>query len=112
MNYCHAFHAGGFADVVKHAVLARILVHLRSKPAAFRVIDTHAGAARYDLAGSAANRTEEWRGGIARLVAAVLEGEVAALLAPYLEVVAKLNHGEKLVTYPGSPEIARAAMRS
>ena len=44
MNYRHAFHAGNFADVVKHAVLARILVHLRAKPAAFRVIDTHAGA--------------------------------------------------------------------
>jgi len=111
MNYRHAFHAGGFADVVKHSVLARILVHLRSKPAAFRVIDTHAGAARYDLAGSAANRTEEWRGGIARLVAADLQGEVAALLAPYLDVVAKFNRGERLVTYPGSPEIARAAMR-
>ena len=44
MNYRHAFHAGNFADVVKHAVLVRILVHLRAKPAAFRVIDTHAGA--------------------------------------------------------------------
>jgi 23S rRNA (adenine2030-N6)-methyltransferase len=44
MNYRHAFHAGNFADVVKHAVLARILVHLREKPQAFRVIDTHAGA--------------------------------------------------------------------
>jgi len=111
MNYCHAFHAGGFADVIKHSVLARILVHLRSKPAAFRVIDTHAGAARYDLAGTAASRTEEWRDGIARLAAVRLEGEVAALLAPYLEVVAKFNRGERLVAYPGSPEIARAAMR-
>ena len=50
MNYRHAFHAGNFADVVKHAVLARIL-HLKEKPAAFRVIDTHAGAGLYDLAG-------------------------------------------------------------
>ena len=49
MNYRHAFHAGNFADVLKHAVLARILVHLRAKPAAFRVIDTHAGAGLYDL---------------------------------------------------------------
>jgi len=51
MNYRHAFHAGGPADVVKHAVLTRILVHLRNKPAAFRVIDTHAGAGLYDLRG-------------------------------------------------------------
>ena len=52
MNYRHAFHAGNFADVVKHAVLCRVLVHLREKPAAFRVIDTHAGAGLYDLAGA------------------------------------------------------------
>lgn len=49
MNYRHAFHAGGFADVIKHIVLTRILVYLQEKPAAFRVIDTHAGAGLYDL---------------------------------------------------------------
>ena len=65
MNYRHAFHAGGPADVVKHAVLARILVHLRNKPAAFRVIDTHAGAGLYDLRGPEATRSPEWRDGIA-----------------------------------------------
>ncbi len=51
MNYRHAFHAGNFADVVKHAMLARIVAHLKEKPAAFRVIDTHAGAGLYDLGG-------------------------------------------------------------
>jgi len=45
MNYRHAFHAGNFADVLKHATLARILLHLGAKPTAFRVIDTHAGRA-------------------------------------------------------------------
>ncbi len=49
MNYHHEFHAGNFADVFKHAVLCRILHYLRGKPAAFRVIDTHAGAGLYDL---------------------------------------------------------------
>src|SRR5262249_9423701 len=63
MNYRHAFHAGNFADVVKHAVLVRILVHLREKPAPFRVIDTHAGAGRYDLAAAEAQRSGEWREG-------------------------------------------------
>ena len=67
MNYRHAYHAGNFADVVKHAVLCRVLVHLREKPAAFRVIDTHAGAGRYDLAGPEAGKTQEWRDGIDRL---------------------------------------------
>ncbi len=44
MNYRHAFHAGSFADVIKHIVLVRILLYLQEKPAAFRVIDTHAGS--------------------------------------------------------------------
>ena len=61
LNYRHAFHAGNFADVLKHAVLVRILVYLRTKPAAFRVIDTHAGAGLYDLAGPEASRSLEWR---------------------------------------------------
>jgi 23S rRNA (adenine2030-N6)-methyltransferase len=111
MNYRHAFHVGNFADVVKHAVLARILVHLRTKPAGFRVVDTHAGAGRYDLAGPEADRTGEWRDGIARLMAARLAPEVERLLAPYRDVVEKFNRGERLATYPGSCEIARAHLR-
>ena len=54
MNYRHAFHAGNFADVIKHIVLTRILLYLQEKPAAFRVIDTHAGAGLYDLTGEEA----------------------------------------------------------
>ena len=57
MNYRHAYHAGNFADVVKHAALARIVAYLKEKPAAFRVIDTHAGAGSYDLGGAEATRT-------------------------------------------------------
>src|SRR5712691_7459012 len=91
MNYRHAFHAGSFADVVKHAVLVRILLHLRAKPAAFRVIDTHAGAGLYDLAGPEANRSPEWRAGIARLLAAPLGDPVRELLAPYLDVINGFN---------------------
>jgi 23S rRNA (adenine2030-N6)-methyltransferase len=111
MNYRHAFHAGNFADVVKHAVLARVLVHLCRKPAAFRVIDTHAGAGRYELAGPEASRTGEWRDGIGRLAAATLAPAFAALLAPYLDAVAGCNAREALTVYPGSPLIARAFLR-
>jgi len=111
VNYAHAFHAGSFADVFKHAVLCRILHHLREKPAAFRVIDTHAGAGLYDLAGAEAVRGGEWRDGIARLLAASLPPELAQLLAPYLEVIGALNERGRLTTYPGSPAIARAWLR-
>jgi Protein involved in catabolism of external DNA len=67
MNYRHAFHAGNFADVHKHSILVRVLLHLRAKPAAFRVIDTHAGSGRYDLFGSEATRSGEWHQGIERV---------------------------------------------
>jgi 23S rRNA (adenine2030-N6)-methyltransferase len=112
MNYRHAFHAGGPADVVKHAVLTRILVHLRDKPAAFRVIDTHAGAGLYDLRGPEATRSPEWRDGIGRLNSASIDGDARALLAPYLDAVAALNPSGELATYPGSPVLARALLRS
>jgi 23S rRNA (adenine2030-N6)-methyltransferase len=110
MNYRHAFHAGNFADVHKHSVLARILVHLRQKPAAFRVIDTHAGAGRYDLSGAEAIRSGEWHGGIERVWSAAREG-AAALLAPYLDAVAALNPDGRLRFYPGSPLVAASLLR-
>ena len=112
MNYRHAFHAGNFADVVKHAVLVRILVHLCQKPASFRVIDTHAGAGRYDLAGEEAQRSGEWREGIGRLVAAPTATPARALFAPYLDAVAAYNGGGPLTAYPGSPALARAFLRA
>ncbi|HEY7998259.1 MAG TPA: 23S rRNA (adenine(2030)-N(6))-methyltransferase RlmJ [Pseudolabrys sp.] len=111
MNYRHAFHAGSFADVFKHAVLCRILHYLRGKPAAFRVIDTHAGAGLYDLTSSEASRGGEWRDGIKRLLATQLAAPLAALLAPFLEVVGALNERDRLTTYPGSPALARAWLR-
>jgi 23S rRNA (adenine2030-N6)-methyltransferase len=111
LNYRHAFHAGSFADVFKHAVLCRLLDYLRQKPAAFRVIDTHAGAGLYDLASPEATRGGEWREGIARLLAAQLPDKAAALLAPYLDVVGALNAPGALKTYPGSPALVQAWLR-
>jgi 23S rRNA (adenine2030-N6)-methyltransferase len=111
MNYRHAFHAGNFADVLKHAVLCRILIHLRNKATAFRVVDTHGGSGRYDLFGVEASRSGEWRDGIGRLRAARLTGEAASLLAPYLDTVAALNPGATLTHYPGSVALAQAWLR-
>jgi 23S rRNA (adenine2030-N6)-methyltransferase len=111
MNYRHAFHAGGFADVFKHAVLARILIHLCGKPTAIRVIDTHAGAGLYDLTGPEAERSPEWRSGIQRLLTSPIAEPIRSLLAPYLDVVASLNASDILSQYPGSPALARAHLR-
>jgi 23S rRNA (adenine2030-N6)-methyltransferase len=111
MNYRHAFHAGNFADVLKHAVLARILVRLAEKPQPFRVIDIHAGAGRYDLAGDEAARTGEWNVGIGRLRGAQVAVAARELLAPYLNSVAAQNLGSSFQWYPGSPLIALHLMR-
>ncbi len=111
MNYRHAFHAGGFADVIKHIVLVRILTYLQEKPAAFRVIDSHAGAGVYDLTGEEARRGGEWLTGIARLMQARLSERTAPLIAPYLDIVRAFNPQRDLQVYPGSPLIARALMR-
>ena len=112
MNYRHAFHAGNFADVLKHAVLVRILLHLRAKPAAFRVIDTHAGAGRYDLGGPEATRSLEWREGIERLIAAPIGEPARLLLASYLDAIAAFNSPGTLTCYPGSPALARVFLRA
>jgi 23S rRNA (adenine2030-N6)-methyltransferase len=111
MNYRHAFHAGNFADVIKHIVLTRILTYLHQKQSAFRVIDTHAGAGRYDLTGDEAERSGEWRSGIARVMQARFTEVTAALVAPYLDIVRAFNPPRELTDYPGSPLIARALLR-
>jgi 23S rRNA (adenine2030-N6)-methyltransferase len=111
LNYQHAFHAGNFADVHKHVVLARILSYLKAKPAAFRVIDTHAGAGRYDLRSAEATRGGEWQKGIGRLLGRPLPDALRTLLAPYLDVVQNLNPGGRLRVYPGSPLLALALIR-
>jgi 23S rRNA (adenine2030-N6)-methyltransferase len=111
LNYRHAFHAANFADVFKHAALCRVLVHLRDKPAAFRVIDTHAGGGLYDLTSSEATRGGEWPDGIGRLLEADLPQPAADLLAPYLEAVRAFNPDGRFRTYPGSPALAQAMLR-
>ena len=111
MNYRHAFHAGSFADVLKHIVLVRILTYLQEKPAAFRVLDTHAGAGLYDLTGDEASRSGEWLTGIARVMQARFTDQAASLITPYLDIVRSFNPKAQLVAYPGSPLIARALLR-
>jgi 23S rRNA (adenine2030-N6)-methyltransferase len=111
MNYRHAFHAGGFADVIKHIVLVRMLTYLQEKQAAFRVIDTHAGAGIYDLTSDEAQRSGEWLTGIARVMQARFSETALPLVAPYLDIVRAFNAPRELKAYPGSPLIARALLR-
>jgi 23S rRNA (adenine2030-N6)-methyltransferase len=112
MNYRHAYHAGNFADLLKHAVLALVIEHLKLKPAPFRVIDTHSGIGLYDLGSEAALKTGEWRAGIGRVIDAELPADAAAAITPYLAVVREVNGTGPLKRYPGSPLIARRLMRA
>lgn len=108
MNYRHAFHAGNFADVVKHALFCRLVRYLQRKDGAIRIYDTHAGPGLYDLSGDAASRTLEHQGGIAALAAADPSVRADPLLADYWETIAPdLAEGR----YPGSPLIARRLLR-
>jgi len=107
MNYRHGYHAGNFADVFKHAVLARILVLMSAKETPLRVIDTHAGAGRYNLDSEQAKRTGEAETGIRKLLANLPTGEALALLQPYLRAVE-----QTAPFYPGSPLIAQSLARS
>ena len=100
MNYRHAFHAGNFGDCMKHALLVWLLRALARKPAPLFVLDTHAGAGRYDLESGPASRTGEWRQGIARLL-----DDPPPPLADYVGLVQRLG------LYPGSPAICRALLR-
>jgi 23S rRNA (adenine2030-N6)-methyltransferase len=106
VNYRHAFHAGNFADVVKHVALVAILLHLRKKEKPFRVIDTHAGRGIYDLDSEAAQRTGEAGGGIARLTD-LGDASLPPALKTYLDIVRGLG----VARYPGSPLIAAQLLR-
>jgi 23S rRNA (adenine2030-N6)-methyltransferase len=115
MNYRHGYHAGNFADVLKHTALCELLRLLTAKDKKLFVLDTHAGAGGYDLGGSLARRTGEAETGIVRLAAAPRAGMPAAG-ARYLAAVAAYDRkfgpaGGKPRRYPGSPRLVRAALR-
>jgi 23S rRNA (adenine2030-N6)-methyltransferase len=110
MNYRHAFHAGNFADVMKHALLVRMLVYLQRKDTPLRVVDTHAGIGVYDLSAEEAERTGEWVDGVGRL-AEPFAAEAEALIAPYRAVIAAVRARFGATAYPGSPAILREMLR-
>jgi 23S rRNA (adenine2030-N6)-methyltransferase len=115
MNYRHGYHAGNFADVLKHTALCELLYLLLAKDKKLFVLDTHAGTGGYDLVGKLAERTGEAAAGIARLTATPHAGRPAAV-ARYLAAVAAYDRkfgpsGGGLRRYPGSPRLIRAALR-
>ncbi len=118
MNYRHQFHAGNFADVMKHAVLVQLVRALQKKEKGFLVLDTHAGRGSYDLAlaakGDSLARQPEWPAGIGRLWA---KTERRGALADYVTLVRQFDRDrgnrEALPRhYPGSPWVTRLLART
>jgi 23S rRNA (adenine2030-N6)-methyltransferase len=103
LNYQHSFHAGNFADLVKHAVLIAVLDRLIGAGGPLTVIDTHAGAGVYDLAGAPARASGEAASGVARLIAATAAPPAA--LAVLKAAVGRLNPKAGTRLYPGSPRL-------
>lgn len=109
MNYRHAFHAGNFADVFKHAILLALLDALTVKDKPLCYFDTHAGSGRYLLDAAEAEKTGEWRDGIGRLIDAP---DVPPPLQRYVAAVRACNSDGTFRAYPGSPLLASNALRS
>jgi len=100
MNYHHIYHAGNFADVFKHITLTLIIEYLKQKEKPFFILDTHAGSGVYNLSDEKALKTGESSTGILK----VLTNEKLLALAPkYFEIITKINRGNNLNLYPGSP---------
>ena len=118
MNYRHIYHAGNFADCLKHIILTRILSYLQKKDKAYFVLDTHAGIGQYDLSSEEAQKTGEWQNGIGRLLAmdkAAIPPAIHASLSDYLSIIERLNPTENtensLKLYPGSPKLVEQMAR-
>lgn len=109
MNYRHAFHAGNFADVVKHAALTHCLDLLTRDAAPLTVLDTHAGAGAYDLTASEPTRSGEAARGIVRLIADEAAPDDFDILKA---AVSRINSGGAVAHYPGSPVLTLAALRA
>ena len=113
MNYRHHFHAGNFADVMKHVLLLQILTRLNQKDKPYRYIDTHGGAGKYDLSTSAAQKSGEFLTGIHRLVKVddSIKRNAPEGVKQYLDIVEKMREGSGKGAYPGSPWFALEGMR-
>jgi 23S rRNA (adenine2030-N6)-methyltransferase len=107
LSYRHSFHAGNFADIIKHIVLVEILDHLITKETPFEYIDTHSGAGLYNLKSKDAQKLQEYANGIGKLNA-----EDFPELARYFEVINSFNKTDSLMLYPGSPAIAKYFLRA
>lgn len=112
LSYRHAFHAGNFADVLKHAVLTNVLEYMTRKDKGYTYIDSHSGAGIYKLSDEYAQKTGEYKQGIAKLIN---NNDIPESLTEYIGLIQSFNKendtGDNLALYPGSPAVAKAFSR-
>ncbi|MGJ8693109.1 MAG: 23S rRNA (adenine(2030)-N(6))-methyltransferase RlmJ [Thalassotalea sp.] len=126
LSYRHAFHAGNFADVLKHSTLALVLDYFTQKQKGFNYIDSHSGAGMYQLSSEYAEKTGEYKAGIELLLK---QASLPEEFEPYLDIIKSLNSPTEnksegdvehssatsaslnLELYPGSPGIAKSFLR-
>ncbi len=109
LSYRHSFHAGNFADVLKHLILIQILEYLRKKDKPFCCVDTHAGPGAYALDSDYALKNREFDNGIGKLWQ---RHDLPAGVAAYVDLIRQVNGADKLTRYPGSPLITQHLLRS
>ncbi|MCX7067465.1 MAG: 23S rRNA (adenine(2030)-N(6))-methyltransferase RlmJ [Methylococcales bacterium] len=109
LSYRHSFHAGNFADVLKHIVLIQILEYFGKKDQAFCYIDTHAGAGDYLLNSGYALKNSEFAGGIGKLWQ---RSDLPDAVVSYMQLIKQANSNDKMTRYLGSPLIAQQLLRS
>ena len=111
MNYRHIYHAGNFADVVKHALLIVLLQFMQKKAAPFCYIDTHAGQGVYALNSAEAQKTQEYLAGVARfLQASQVHAAPLKFFRELLQNPAFFSN-DCMIQYPGSPFLAQRLLR-
>lgn len=111
MNYRHGFHAGNFADVLKHLVLHYLVGAMQRKDKPFLYLDTHAGRGMYDLKGPEAQQTQEWKAGIARLQSLTNAPDPIASFSRLMDQFNRERGQTDWRYYPGSPEIVARQLR-
>lgn len=110
LSYRHGFHAGNFADLLKHSVSCFVLDYLQEKPGSIQVLDTHSGAGLYDLHSPQAVKTLEWKQGAGQLGLSDA-GQWPPLFQLFGQQLQAVNPQGQWRQYPGSPELFSRLLR-
>ena len=112
LSYRHAYHAGNFADILKHLVLTNTLHYATRKVTPLLYIDTHAGAGQYRLDTAQAQQTGEAAAGILKLDFTQLLAQASAPGKAALQIFQNaVNSYLERGKYPGSPLLAAGMLR-